>query len=336
MNAGGEQVSRRLVAPGHQAGEASKTYRVPLASLVAGDSPRLHGEDTEHIRMLTASGSRLPPILVHRRTMRVIDGMHRLRVAKLRGDEEVEIVYFDGTADEAFIKAVEANVKHGLPLTLADREAAARRIATSYAERSDRWIASISGLSAGTVGSIRRGLPTQAGPVSRIGKDGRVRPVSSLEGRRVAEEAIARNPNASLREIAKIAGISPGTVRDVRRRLTSESGPDPETQATGDPNPSARTRSSSSANNSASETCEPRKDRLSIMQSLRRDPSIRYSESGRALLGWVHARAAGPGQAQQVISAAPPHCVYLIAQVARSCAEEWLELAADLESRMHG
>jgi hypothetical protein len=60
--------------------------------------------------------------------MRVIDGMHRLRAAQLRGDHGVEVKFFDGDADEAFIAAVRANITHGLPLTLADRKAAAQRI----------------------------------------------------------------------------------------------------------------------------------------------------------------------------------------------------------------
>jgi hypothetical protein len=34
---------------------------------------------------------KLPPILVHRATNRIIDGMHRLEAAKLRGDETISV-----------------------------------------------------------------------------------------------------------------------------------------------------------------------------------------------------------------------------------------------------
>ena len=63
---------------------------VPVSSLLSGDSPRLAGENLEHVQLLAVVQG-LPPILVHRSTMRVIDGMHRLRAAKLRGDETIAV-----------------------------------------------------------------------------------------------------------------------------------------------------------------------------------------------------------------------------------------------------
>ncbi|MFC7729983.1 hypothetical protein [Actinomadura keratinilytica] len=69
----------------------------------------------------------LPPILVHRRTMRVVDGMHRLRAARLQGRCEIGVRFVDGPDADVFVAAVRANIGHGLPLSLADREAAAAR-----------------------------------------------------------------------------------------------------------------------------------------------------------------------------------------------------------------
>src|SRR4051794_13870261 len=93
------------------------TERVPLAALQPADSPRQSGEDDEHIRVLAESATRLPPIIVHRATMRVIDGMHRVGAAQLRGDETIEARFFDGTSQEAFILAVRSNITHGRPLS---------------------------------------------------------------------------------------------------------------------------------------------------------------------------------------------------------------------------
>src|SRR5215475_12583633 len=104
---------------------------VPISSLLPGDSPRLTGENPEHVQLLAAAQG-LPPILVHRSTMRVIDGMHRLRAAKLRGDRTIFVKFFEGDDGEAFLLSVDANIKHGLPLSLADREAAASRILALY------------------------------------------------------------------------------------------------------------------------------------------------------------------------------------------------------------
>lgn len=67
--------------------------------------------------------------------------------------------YFDGTAEAAFALAVErnlANPAEGLPLSVAERKAAAERIVSGRPELSDRSIAQGVGLSAKTVGEIRR------------------------------------------------------------------------------------------------------------------------------------------------------------------------------------
>ena len=58
--------------------------QLPIAALVPGDSPRLHGPDQEHVTRLAQIDGRLPPILVRRSDMRVIDGV--LREAQTAGD----------------------------------------------------------------------------------------------------------------------------------------------------------------------------------------------------------------------------------------------------------
>src|SRR4051812_33876066 len=184
-----------------------RTERVAVGALTPADSPRLEGEDTEHIRMLAESDDVLPPIIVHRTAMRVIDGMHRLAAAKLRGDRTIEVRFFDGTESEAFVLGVQTNIAHGRPVSPADRTRAAERIVASHAAWSDRTIAAAVGLGARTVGEIRRRVEARGdipreGRV-RIGRDGRVRPVDGAEGRLRASEAIRAQPDASVRQIAK-------------------------------------------------------------------------------------------------------------------------------------
>jgi hypothetical protein len=58
---------------------------VPVLALRPADSPRLNGEDKAQIARLAETETPLPPILVDRRTMRVIDGMHRLMAASVQG-----------------------------------------------------------------------------------------------------------------------------------------------------------------------------------------------------------------------------------------------------------
>lgn len=94
---------------------AAQVEMVPVNELSPGDSPRIHGEDVAHARDLAEVQDSLPPIVVHRATMRVVDGMHRLCAAKIRGDREVAVEYVDGTTEDAFLRAVHDNVVHGRP-----------------------------------------------------------------------------------------------------------------------------------------------------------------------------------------------------------------------------
>jgi hypothetical protein len=135
--------------------EQDAVQSVPAQSLVIGDSLRLEGVNREHTRALAEFDGQLPPILVQRRTMRVIDGIHRLCAARLLGRETIDVRFFDGDEDEAFVVAVRANARHGLPLTLADRTAAAIHIVRTHAEWSDRRIAGLVGISPKTVGAVR-------------------------------------------------------------------------------------------------------------------------------------------------------------------------------------
>jgi uncharacterized protein YerC len=281
------------------------SMRIAISELSPGYSPRIEGENAEHVRFLTESPDLLPPIVVHRPTMRVIDGMHRLRAAVERGDSEILVEYFDGSEDDAFIRAVRDNVHHGLPLSRADREAAVVRLLRSRNEWSNRAIAAVTGLSAPTVGAIRRrttDMPFQSG--SRVGRDGRTRPLSGVDGRARASRIIAEQPGASLRHIAREAGIALSTAQDVRKRL--ERGEDP-----------LRTGSLS----------EPAA-RVSTLAVLRRDPSLRFTRTGRALLQWLGVSAADPDEMAQAI---PEYSTRSMAELARACADTWTRFAEAIE-----
>jgi ParB-like chromosome segregation protein Spo0J len=307
------------------------TTRVPVNDLVLSNWLRVKGEDIKHVRVLAEVEDQLPPIVVHRATMQVIDGMHRVRAAMLSGAAYIEALLFDGAEDEAFVLAVRLNVAHGLPLSRADRVAAVVRIIYSNPQWSDRAIARAAGLSDKTVASIRRRASAEIPQLpQRVGRDGRVRPVSPAIGRRMASDLIAQNPDAPIREIATRAGISPGTARDVRERLRNgldpvplrhrgTSGPQPAIPQPRDGDGRARERSLSARMVPV------------IMESLRNDPSLRYNETGRALLRLLALHAMSPADWEQLIGAVPLHRAQAVAQVARSVAEAWQEFAARLE-----
>lgn len=308
---------------------------VPAAGLQLGDSPRTGGRDEEHIARLAEVDGPLPPILVERHTMRVIDGTHRLLAAVSKGQLTIEVEFFDGTSADAFLKAVEVNVAHGLPLSLADRRAAAKRIVTSHPYLSDRAIARTAGLGAKAVAAIRRRVAETAdGPQSqvRLGRDGRVRPMNSLERRRRAAELLAERPEASLREVARLAGISPATVSDVRRRLAA--GEAPATERAGDGAmgvvvPAQRTRATV-----AQDMRLMRSDPGMVLEKLLRDPSLRHKEEGRQLLRLLRQNAMGIKEWSELTEVVPTHCGALVVDLARQCAETWLEFAQQLDERV--
>jgi ParB-like nuclease domain len=336
MSAKDRDVSEARPAAVDPVRSAYRTESVPIDSIIAADSPRLNGESIDHTRLLAASGAGLPPILVHRETMRVIDGMHRLQAARLRGEKTVEVRFFEGTQDEAFIEAVRANTTHGLPLTLADREAAASRILASHPQHSDRRIARVTGLAAGTVGAIRQRDGSGGGSITarRIGRDGRVRPVNGIQGRIAAGMAIAQHPGASLREISRIAGISPTTVRDVRERMRRGQDPAESRPDRDQSRPAPATRRPTPDNPRGMTRPTVTRDRASLMLSLRKDPSLRLTESGRSLLRYLDAQAKGPKIPQDLLDALPPHSAYTLAALALVCADEWRDLAIHLEQRL--
>jgi ParB-like chromosome segregation protein Spo0J len=309
---------------------------VPVDSLKFADSPRLDGENLEHIRALAGMNAELPPILVHRATMRVIDGMHRLRAAILNHQREIEVRYFDGTDGDAFVAAVTANIGHGLPLSLADREAAAARILDSHPQWSDRAIAEAVGLASTTVARIRgRSAGPDSQPNVRIGRDGRVRPINGAAGRRIAGRLFADRPDASLREIAEMAGISPTTAMDVRERVRRGDDPVPAKQTlaeqkNGSADPGGR---SGAATPGRFQRQRRTPDPALALRKLQRDPSLRLTDNGRVLLRLLSARSLNAKEWEGVEAGIPAHCVQLIADLALSCADEWARFAEVLKDK---
>ncbi|MDU0292371.1 streptomycin biosynthesis regulator [Saccharothrix longispora] len=205
----------------------------------------------------------------------------------------------------------------GAPLTFADRIAMVERMLRSCPELSDRGVAAKTGLSTGTVAAVRVRTGTPA--AARIGRDGRVRPVSCADGREAAARYLARYPKATLREVARAVGISLGTARDVRTRLRR-----------GEEIVPARGRADRKPGRVA--RAAPASDSRAALAVLRRDPSLRGAQTGRQLLRLLDAHAA-LGDLRQLSEALPAHCVDLVAGLAAECADGWARLATQLDRR---
>ena len=283
-----------------------------------GPDVRIGGIDAEHVEALARHAEPLPPVVLQRTTMAVVDGVHRVLAARLRGRTRIEAVFVDGGPEEVFLLAVRLNTRTGLPLTREDRQAAVVRVLARHPDWSDRRIAALAGVSPKTVGSARR-RSTGEFPQSdsRQGQDGRARPVDAEEGRRRAAHELRLAPDAPVRQVAAVAGIAASTVSDVRRRLRAGLDPVP---------PAAAARPTTPV--------PPMAAAPLVLDALGADPSIRSTLNGRVLLRLLRAQVEGFLQPEQLLLAVPAHQAEAVARTARACAESWRRLADDVE-RQH-
>lgn len=293
--------------------EAGPVVCLPIGALGAGRSVRANGLNAAHVRRLAGVAEReLPPIVVHQATMCVADGLHRFRAAQLRGAAQVSVRLLDCDDLDAFVFALLANNEPGgLPLTRADRRSAAEHILSVRPQWSDRRLAAITGVAPRTVAEARARMGSRA--EVRVGMDGRFRPTNGALRRARVRELLLDQPHLSLREAARLSGVSPETVRAVRAGLCAD-----------EPRPPARIDVKQAKRTS-------QMDRAALLQWLRSDPALRSSESGRALLRvlqqQLEAHASWAGLTRHV----PPHCHDSLAAFARQNAQGWRALAEFLE-----
>lgn len=251
--------------------------------------------------------------------MCVVDGAHRLAAARSRRQRQVPVVYFDGTDVEAFVIAIHLNAVHGKPLRARDRTAAVQRLLGTHPNWSDRWVASVCGVAPRTVAALRKCSTDHHQPfTTRIGRDGRLRPLSTQEGRKLAEEIMRNEPEASLRQVARRAGVSVGTALDVRRRLLAGTAAADAAEV-----PSRFGQAGLRAAHGPAI-----RDQL---EWLAREPSLRYTDRGRALLRLMSATLAFLDHSGPVTGAVPVHCRRSLDAVVRACAGGWLDFAEQLE-----
>ncbi|WP_378733287.1 ParB/RepB/Spo0J family partition protein [Nocardia brasiliensis] len=311
----------------------SNIVDLPIAEILpAASPPRTGGADASHIRMLAESETKFPPIVIHRETMRVVDGWHRLHAAQLRGQTTIAAVLFDGGLAEAFVLAVKLNTAHGLPLSLAERKAAALRILSLYPQWSDRAIAATAGISHKTVGALRsRSTGENSQSTGRIARNGVLHRAAGREGRQRAAELFGVDPNAPARKVASAAGISVTTAKDVRKRLRA-----------GEPPMSSRGSAAGSSSTPGSvrepaanvrRPASQRIDAAEMLQRLRKDPSLRFTETGRTLLRWLETPFGDGADWDTIVRSLPNHCTHSLAELARQRALEWQRLACLLDQR---
>jgi hypothetical protein len=317
---------------------------VPVDSLVPGFHLRMAGTDADHVRLLAdAAGSvRLPAILVQKSGMRIIDGMHRVEVAKLRGEFAIRARIVDCSDEKALVLAVKSNTLHGLPLTRADRISSAKRILGTHPDWSDRKVAGIAGLSGKSIASLRNiSVGGAQFDGKRLGRDGKRRPVVAAEGRLRAAEYVRAHPEASVRQIARETDVSLGTAHDVREKIRrgvdlrvaepsprgAQAGPaSSPTSSPGSP-PVADIRARAAAGTVR------RLAWSAVADKLTGDPALRYTDGGRAFLRWMTQHAMRPDEWREFVDAIPERWLEEVHQTAVAMSEEWGQFANQLRWR---
>jgi ParB-like chromosome segregation protein Spo0J len=324
---------------------------VPVMSLAPAFYLRQAGTDATHVRLLAdaAATVKLPSILVQKNSLRIIDGMHRVEAAKLCGLHAISVRIVDCTDQEALVLAVKSNTLHGLPLSRADRISGAKRILGSHPDWSDRAVAMITGLSAKAIASLRNSTVGESPlHLKRLGRDGKRRPVAVGEGRRRAAEYISAHPEASLREVAREADVSLGTVHDVREKLRRgvpaspdrPSRPDDRPSRPGPPAPVQPAGASGLVGLAAPvPTSLPARREIrqltwtDICTKLTSDPALRYTDGGRAFLRWMAAHSTQADEWREFIDAIPHRWMKDVSQAAIDMSEQWREFALQLRYR---
>ncbi|MGN5378577.1 ParB/RepB/Spo0J family partition protein [Streptomyces lasalocidi] len=225
---------------------------------------------------------------------------------------------------------MECNMRHGLPLSRDERKQAALRILRTHPDRSDRSIAEMTGWNATGVGALRRDTADPgARPETRVGRDGRVRPSNTAEGRRMAAEVISRNPEASLREIARQAGISVGTARDVRSATGRGPGGD-SGSAGARADPQAPQPASTDEDRTRLGRAPDLAHRITLFDGLRNDPSLRLNENGRLVLHRLRTQLRTTEEWKRLAPTVPLHGRNAVADILSACANDLREMAREL------
>ena len=176
----------------------------------------LRSLDPAHVLVLIGVLDLCPPIVVERGSLLLLDGRHRAAAAATLGRDTIPVRWVDG--DEAILleAAVSANSQHGLPLTYAQRKAAAGRLLDLAPDWSNRRVARACGLSEATVRRMTRPGASTTQVDTRTGSDGKAYPTTG-DAVETARALLASEPHSSDRAIARAAGLSPTTVGRLRR-----------------------------------------------------------------------------------------------------------------------
>lgn len=177
----------------------SRAVRLPLADITVDGrvQVRVAGLDADTVAAYATvfgEGGEFPPVVVFRDerdgALYLADGFHRVAAARQAGLTEIAAEVRPGGLAGAIEYAEEANLTHGLNLTVRDKRAIfERRLARGHewATWSNRALAAVLGVSEGTIRNWRTELEKTTAqfcavaPQKRVGADGREYDVRNIQ-----------------------------------------------------------------------------------------------------------------------------------------------------------
>jgi N6-adenosine-specific RNA methylase IME4/DNA-binding CsgD family transcriptional regulator len=220
------------------------TQSIPLASIRTdgGTQSRteLIPEKITEYAQLMLEGTVFPPIILFYdgSDYWLGDGFHRCHSAEQIDRKLIDAEIRQGTRRDAVLYSMEANTRHGIPLSLSDRKRCAKMLLEDeeWRQMSNREIGRRCGLSPSTVGSLRKEVLKESGvqigheainePVEPDDNNANVRKFrTNADKRQTVEDFFASNSDLehlSNREIARRCGVDEGTVRNYRKELLAE------------------------------------------------------------------------------------------------------------------
>lgn len=145
-----------------------------------------------------------PPIVVWKvgDKYEVVAGFHRFLAALKAGLEEIFVIVFDGTKEDAIWLAMKDNMKHGLPLGRGDLKLCITKARKIFPEKSSRMIAKELGCSRSYVSKVDDELATSgqlSKPEKRVGLDGKERSTKRTKNK-ISETTTSTNTNTTLQD----------------------------------------------------------------------------------------------------------------------------------------
>ncbi len=126
--------------------------RIQLKEIIQDRSVWLRSEyDTEALKRYRESIDRLPPVRVDRFSRVLLDGFHRVRVLKEKGNEEIPVIFEECSSKKQLARALELNL-HGTPIPIEQRNKVLIKLSNQGLTQKE--IAKASGLSQKRVSQI--------------------------------------------------------------------------------------------------------------------------------------------------------------------------------------